>query len=1172
MDPENPQEASAPTRVPRWHSRETVRTGTGEVTVSLPPGLLATAGGPLPAVLLAAHARVLATLAGETRVVTGYRPEGAAAAVTCRLDVRDGSWAELIDAAARAARQDTAPATGPMETVLDLNSPGDGPDDSDSGHDGGPDGGPDGGHDADAEAVLRVGVDVPGERIRLRYRRDSMDGGHATRIAGYYRRALELLAGDRAAPHGGRSLLSEAELRHQLDVLAGAPRALPDRRFHELFEERVRRHPAAIAAEQGPAAWTYAELNARANRIAWTLLDRGLAAEDVVAVIGERDLDWMASVIGVFKAGGVYLPVEPHFPAERVATMLERSSCRHVLAPGPVAGGRAAITYADCQAHPRDHDPEVPVAAGQGAYIYFTSGSTGLPKGALCEHAGMLNHLHAKIGDLEIGPGQVVAQTAPQCFDISLWQLLAAPLAGARTLIVEQDVVLDVRRFAATMAERRVNVAQLVPSYLEAVLTHLDDEPRDLPDLRFLSVTGEAVKKELLSRWFARFPGVGVLNAYGLTETHDDTNHELLRRPPDGDGVPIGAPIGGARVYVLDEGDRPVPLGSPGEIAFSGRCVARCYVGDPERTLLAFAGDPHRPGERLYRSGDFGYWRPDGKLAFLGRRDGQVKIRGHRIELGEVESALADVPGIRDGAVVVAETTDSGRQLVAFYTADPALAADVARAALSETLPAYMVPARAHWMESLPLTANGKIDKRRLAGLARESWQASSAYEPPVTATERRLAALWARVLRVPEDRVGRGDDFFALGGTSLSAIGFLAKLGAQATPRTLAAYPVLADFASFIDGGSHDMPDTALIPERPALDRLAPERLAAEQPAPEPLASDRPPWPGSATGRPAAPAAGRDHPPTLTLAPGRPAVLAAPAGADAAWLREQDPAALAAEHGAVLVRGLALDGIAGMRRVASELLGEPMPEREGFAPRHDHGGGVYSSSLWPPDQPMCMHHELSHLAEPPRLLLFGCRTAPASGGITALADAAAVLERLPGELVERFEREGWVLTRHYNDDIGVPWQDAFGTTDPARVEAYCRDHGIEAEWRDGGLSTRQRRPAVITHPVTGRRCWFNQVAFLNAWTMSPEVREYLVEVYGPGRLPFNTFYGDGEPIGPEEVELINKVYETCTVREPWRDGDLMIVDNLRTAHSREPYEGPREILVSMGHPTAVTR
>ncbi|MFD1546317.1 amino acid adenylation domain-containing protein [Nonomuraea guangzhouensis] len=1136
MDLENPQEAAAPTRVPRWHGSagETVRTGTGEVTVSLRPGLLATAGGPLPAVLLAAHARVLATLAGETRVVTHYRPEGAAVAVTCRLDVRDGSWEELIDAAGYAPYQNVAPAAGPVETVLDLD-----------------------GHDDSSDAVLRVGVDVPGERIRLRYRRDAMDGGHATRIAGYYRRALELLAGDRAAPHGGRSLLSDAELRHQLDVLAGAPRELPDRRFHELFEERVRRHPGVIAAECGPTAWTYAELNARANRIAWTLLDHGLAAEDVVAVVGERDLDWMASVIGVLKAGGVYLPVEPHFPAERVATMLERSSCRHVLAPGPVAGGRPVITYADCQAHPRDRDPEVPVAAGQGAYIYFTSGSTGLPKGALCEHAGMLNHLYAKIDDLEIAPGQVVAQTAPQCFDISLWQLLAAPLAGGRTLIVEQDVVLDVRRFAATMAERRVNVAQLVPSYLEAVLTHLDDEPRDLPDLRFLSVTGEAVKKELLSRWFARFPGVGVLNAYGLTETHDDTNHELLRRPPDGDGVPIGAPIRGARVYVLDEGDRPVPLGSPGEIAFSGRCVARCYVGDPERTLLAFADDPNRPGERLYRSGDFGYWRPDGKLAYLGRRDGQVKIRGHRIELGEVESALADVPGIRDGAVVVAETADSGRRLVAFYTADPTLSEDMARAALSGTLPAYMVPARAHWMESLPLTANGKIDKRRLAGLARELWQAPSAYEPPVTETERRLAALWAQVLRVPEDRVGRGDDFFALGGTSLSAIGFLAKLGVKAAPKTLAAYPVLADFAAFIDGGSHDMPDTALIPERAD---------------PEPLASDRPPWPASATDRPAAPVSVRDHPPTLALTPGRPPVLTAPAGADVAWLREQDPAALVAEHGAVLVRGLALDGLPAMRRVADELLGEPMPEREGFAPRHDHGGGVYSSSLWPPDQPMCMHHELSHLVEPPRSLLFGCLTAPASGGITALADAAAVLERLPGELVERFEREGWVLTRHYGDDIGVPWQEAFGTTDPARVEAYCRDNGIEAEWRDGELSTRQRGPAVITHPITGRRCWFNQVAFLNAWTMSPEVREYLVEMYGPDRLPFNTFYGDGAPIGPEEVELINKVYETCTVREPWRDGDLMIVDNLRMAHSREPYEGPREVLVAMGHPTAVTR
>ncbi|WP_248958357.1 non-ribosomal peptide synthetase [Sphaerisporangium perillae] len=1093
------------TRLPRWSSGPA-----GEAARSFPLALRSPeAQEPTPALLLAVHAKVLAAVAGETTVATGYRPPRAAEALPCRITLHDGSWQELIAEARRAEeellrhadfpvaalRRELGPAAQSFETVLDLG--GGDPDEGDLG-----------------EIALRAEVDVPGGRLRLRYRTDVLDEEYARRIAGYYQAALDLAVAAPAARHAERSLLSAQELRHQLDVLAGPPRDLPDRRFHELFEERVREHPAEVAAACGEQELTYAELNARANRIAWGLLGRGLAAEDVVAVAAERDLDWMAAVIAILKAGGTYLPVDPRFPADRVATMLERSSCRFVLAAGPVEGAGRVITFADVVAGvTREDDPGVAVTAGQAAYIYFTSGSTGLPKGAVCEHAGMLNHLLAKIEDLRIGPGDVVAQTAPQCFDISLWQLLAAPMAGARTLIVEQDVILDVRRFVRTLTDRRVNVAQLVPSYLEAVLAHLDDEPRPLPALRFVSVTGEAVKKELLVRWFARFPGVGVLNAYGLTETHDDTNHEMLERAPDGEGVPLGAPIPGARVYVLDEDQRPAPLGSPGEIAFSGQCVARGYIGDAERTRLAFSEDPHRPGLRLYRSGDYGYWRADGKLAFLGRRDAQVKIRGHRVELGEVENRLLRVPGVRGGAVLVAEA-GGGRRLVAFYTAGGPIPEEEMRAALGRALPVYMLPERFHWMESLPLTGNGKIDKKRLATVA-EHLPPPAETAAPRTPAERRVAALWAEVLALPADRVGRGDDFFALGGTSLSAIRFLARLGRVTTVRELAGHPVLADFAAFIDGGSQQMSPLALHPDKPP-------------------------------------------------------ILGAPPGAGADWLRDhrEELYATVTEHGAVLVRGLELNDLPDMRRIAAELLDEPVIEREGFAPRAGHGDGLYSSAEWPADQPMCMHHELSYALTVPRLLLFGCLTAPATGGATALADGGAVLSRLGGELVERFEERGWLLARHYGDEVGLRWQDAFGTGDRAEVEEYCRDNAIEYEWGEGDtLYTRQRRAAVLAHPLTGRRSWFNQIAFLNAWTMAPEVREYLVEVYGAERLPFNTFHGDGEPIGAGEVDLINKVYETCTLREPWRKGDLMIVDNLRMAHSREPYQGPREVLVAMGGP-----
>jgi alpha-ketoglutarate-dependent taurine dioxygenase len=228
----------------------------------------------------------------------------------------------------------------------------------------------------------------------------------------------------------------------------------------------------------------------------------------------------------------------------------------------------------------------------------------------------------------------------------------------------------------------------------------------------------------------------------------------------------------------------------------------------------------------------------------------------------------------------------------------------------------------------------------------------------------------------------------------------------------------------------------------------------------------------------------------------------------------------------------------------------------------------VDSSTPWPQNQPRCMHHELSYTLEFPGLMMFACLDAPADGGATAVADSQAVLDALPADLVERFEREGWLLTRSYNDEIGASVAEAFGTDDREAVESYCRANAIEFEWQpDGGLRTKQRRSAVVHHPVSGRRCWFNQIAFLNEWTMAPEVREYLVEVYGADGLPFNTRFGGGDPVGEDVVELLNEVYDAHTLREPWEAGDLLLVDNVRTAHSREAFEGEREVLVGLGNP-----
>ena len=329
----------------------------------------------------------------------------------------------------------------------------------------------------------------------------------------------------------------------------------------------------------------------------------------------------------------------------------------------------------------------------------------------------------------------------------------------------------------------------------------------------------------------------------------------------------------------------------------------------------------------------------------------------------------------------------------------------------------------------------------------------------------------------------------------------------------------------------------------------------------------------------------------------GLPLLRADVVGEAARWAAQHKDAlrAFVAHHGALLVRGLGLGELRHVEAVFRQL-GNLMIETEAFAPRRCYAEGVYSSSKWPPNQQMCMHHELSYALEPPGQMLFACLTAPGDNGATPVADATAVLEALPAELVERFERLGWLLIRNYNDDIRASVPGAFGTAHrraaetPCRhddipyalqtarspgpqrhrraVETSCRDHDSTYAWQpDGSLRTWQRRGAVVRHPVTGRRCWFNQIAFLNEWTIAPEIREYLVEVYGEDGLPFNTRFGNGDPIEADVVHAINAVYEANTVREPWQAGDLLLVDNVAAAHAREPFEGPREIVVALADP-----
>src|SRR5947208_10569482 len=820
--------AGAFTALPRW-TREPA-TGVGEHESRIPDELVAALrrladelAVSFSSVLLTAHAKVLAALSGEREVSTGYVARQGRSPLLCRLTTEPHSWRAMLLETHRAevellshadfAVEDLGRELGltqPLfETVFDPTASARG--------------------ELAEGTVLGVGiVERDGIVIRLRHRTDVLDAECAMRIAGYHITALAWVAADPDAEHARQSLLSGEELQFQLEGLAGPCWKLPDRRVHELIEERVRAHPDAVAAVHGDRHWTYRQLNGRANQLARALLARGLGREGVVAVVTERNLDWMAAVLGIFKAGGAYLPIEPHFPADRIARMLSRSGCRLVLtergstatldrALESLSGVQRLHLDAVHEEHHADGDLGVRVDPDQLAYIYFTSGSTGEPKGVMCEHRGLLNHVCAKIHDLGIGEGDVVAQTAPQCFDISLWQMVSALLVGGRTLLVEQEAVLDAARFLDRLVGGRVAVVQVVPSYLEVVLSYLTLHPRELPDLKCVSVTGEAVKKELVQRWFATQPAIKLVNAYGLTETSDDTNHEVMERAPDRERVPLGHPIHNVHVYVVDQHLSPVPLGAPGEIVFSGVCVSRGYINDPERTRRAFMPDPHHEGRRLYRSGDYGRWLPEGKLEFLGRRDTQVKVSGVRIEIGEIENALLRVPGVREDAVVVTERPDRSKHLVAFYTGERQLDTNALRDRLAASLPKYMVPTVFHWRNRLPLTDNGKVDKRELAALAAEREVAGQSEHGLGTATEHRLAAAWAEVLAVPKAQIGKRDHFFDMGGTSLSALKLALSLDRAVSLKDCIGHPILADQAELFD-----------------------RRLKREVPAPAPVGAGR--------------------------------------------------------------------------------------------------------------------------------------------------------------------------------------------------------------------------------------------------------------------------------------------------------------------------------------------
>ncbi|WP_234320145.1 non-ribosomal peptide synthetase [Streptomyces sp. SBT349] len=648
----------------------------------------------------------------------------------------------------------------------------------------------------------------------LEYDAGLFDAATMDRFARHLETFLRSAVAEPDRPVADMRLLDEAERARILvewnDTARGAP---PEETVPALIARQAAAAPDRLAARCLDREITYGELERRARGVARALRGRGVGREDVVAVLADRDIDYLVVLLGVLRTGAAFLPADPRQPLHRTAEVVRRGRSALVLAGGERAGEVAAALGADagppvvplaevCAAPEggADAEPGAPACRPEGlAYVLFTSGSTGVPKGAMVEHLGMTNHVRAKIADLGITAADVVAQNGPQSFDVSIWQFLAALTAGAAIEILPDEIADDPARLLTWTERRGVTVLQVVPSMMRALLDEagqLGDRCPPLSALRWLVPTGDALMASSAREWLARWPGVPLLNTYGATECSDDQCHVAIGEAGQLDGSPpivtIGRPIAHMRAYVLDPRLAPAPVGVPGELYLSGVGVGRGYLADPRRTGETFLPDPFsaEPGARMYRTRDRVRRHADGTIEFLGRTDNLIKVRGLRVEPGEIEAALERHPAVRE-ALVVARRDDRGEaRLAGYVVADPApgpdgdgdggegggdarLAAELTRF-LRERLPASMVPGVLVRLDAFPLNANGKVDRAALPEAADGS-PARAPFVAPRTDTERAVAAIWAEVLR--RERIGADDRFFELGGHSLMATRVVSRI-----------------------------------------------------------------------------------------------------------------------------------------------------------------------------------------------------------------------------------------------------------------------------------------------------------------------------------------------------------------------------------------------------------
>jgi amino acid adenylation domain-containing protein len=598
---------------------------------------------------------------------------------------------------------------------------------------------------------------------------------------------------------------------------------IPGRCVHELFEEEAERRPDAAALISGKETVSYGELNRRANRLAHSLRRLGVEPGTRAAILLERSLDLVVAQLAILKCGAAYVPLDPAFPSERICFMVRDSmantlvSLSRMEAPDVPRVLRVNVDQLSVPDKPAEKLPNPDAKAM--AYFMYTSGSTGQPKGVIVPHRAITS-LVVNNGFLRFEPTDRVAFAANPTFDAATLEVWGPLLNGSSMVVIDQQTLLDSARFGEALQQAEVTCLWLTVGLFNQYAESLSE---CLPGLRYLIIGGDILEPKIVARTLRRNAPRHLLNGYGPTETTTfAATYEINSVPEGATSIPIGRAIANRRIYVLDTNQEPVAQGVIGELYIGGDGVACGYWNRPELTAERFMSDPFalEEGARMYRTGDLGRWNAGGNIEFFGRNDCQVKLRGFRIELGEIEARLAEYPGVREAVVVVREETPGDKRLVAYYALSQsglernALPVEQVRAHMSAKLPEYMVPAAYVRMESFPLTANGKLDRKALPAPTADAY-GNRSYEPLLNEMEERVAKIWAEVLNL--ERVGRHDNFFGLGGHSLCAITLVERLraeGIRVDVRTLFEMPTIAELLSMAGSYPHVAIPPNLIPQ----------------------------------------------------------------------------------------------------------------------------------------------------------------------------------------------------------------------------------------------------------------------------------------------------------------------------------------------------------------------